>query len=338
MDYDVVGIGDNDLIEGPQVWSDLVASSTLPMVSANVRSATPGWESLHLPYRIIRKGKFRIGVIGLSSPESFQFVSAAQLQDVTVDSPFVVLARILPLVRKKADLVVVLSHGGTVWDRRLARQFPDIDVIVGSHAQDILPAPLKDGRTIIVKPGPNGSYVGQLNLELDKDKRIRSFSGSLIPLKSSLIDDPDIKQGLDRYFGSLGPDVPRQGPTTADLQVFRGAETCKPCHEAQYQQWQTTPHARAFATLVHENKSEQPDCLRCHTTGFGYATGFRTLDTTVHLANVQCEACHQLTADHDQPTRQAAVAPISVTLCATCHTPSQSLEFHYEEAIEHVKH
>lgn len=338
MDYDAIGIGDNDLVEGPHVWTALVSSSALPVVSANVHSATPGWEKIHQPYRIVRKGTVRIGLIGIASPESFRFMSAAQLQDVTVVDPFVVLAKLLPQVRKEADLVVVLSHAGTVWDRQLARQFPDIDVIVGSHTHDILPVPLQDGRTIIVKPGPNGSYVGQLTLELGADKRIRSFSGSLISLKSNLTDDPDVKQGIDKFYDSLRPGAPLQRLENADPQVFRGAETCNPCHEAQYQQWGTTSHARAFATLVHEHKSELPECLRCHTTGFGQDTGFRTLDTTVHLANVQCEACHQLNADHGHQTAQTVHSAVPATVCVTCHTPGQGPEFHFEEAIKQVKH
>jgi hypothetical protein len=129
---------------------------------------------------------------------------------------------------------------------------------------------------------------------------------------------------------------------TAQDHTFEGGRTaCRRCHIKQYRSWEATPHANALETLPEESRSD-PACLKCHTTGYGAASGFTSVADTPNLAGVTCEACHGAGSDYkDRDTMQdldAAVAaglviPTEAT-CTGCHnseSPTFPGSFNYEE-------
>lgn len=96
-------------------------------------------------------------------------------------------------------------------------------------------------------------------------------------------------------------------PAAAQDHAYVGTKNCRKCHIKQYKSWQETKMANAFETLkpdvVAERKTElgldpakdysaDPECVRCHVTGFGKEGGFVSIEDTPDLANVGCEMCH----------------------------------------------
>ncbi len=87
---------------------------------------------------------------------------------------------------------------------------------------------------------------------------------------------------------------------------YVGAKKCKACHMKWYKAWEKTNMATSIENLkqgvkVAEKKAagiedkdytHDPECLKCHTTGYGKPGGFVSIEETPKLANVQCEACH----------------------------------------------
>ncbi|MHA2217496.1 MAG: cytochrome c family protein [Candidatus Hodarchaeales archaeon] len=96
-----------------------------------------------------------------------------------------------------------------------------------------------------------------------------------------------------------------------DAADYIGVKKCKVCHMKWYKSWKKTKMANSFENLkagvkVEEKKkagiedkdyTKDPDCLRCHTTGYGKPGGFKSIEETPELANVQCEVCHGPGAD-----------------------------------------
>ncbi len=111
------------------------------------------------------------------------------------------------------------------------------------------------------------------------------------------------KYGQVRHPVQVMPAVPglrRPGEPT-----YVGSGKCKACHEAAYEKWEKTPHSHAYQTLVNAtrpgNRQYDPECIVCHTVGFGYQSGYvsetRTPVTDTKrdphfLRDVGCEACH----------------------------------------------
>jgi hypothetical protein len=78
--------------------------------------------------------------------------------------------------------------------------------------------------------------------------------------------------------------------------VYVGSQACKRCHEDAYDIWKKTPHSHAYKTLVDakrpSNRQYDPECIVCHTVGFGYHSGFVGEKETPKLKDVGCESCH----------------------------------------------
>jgi hypothetical protein len=74
-------------------------------------------------------------------------------------------------------------------------------------------------------------------------------------------------------------------------QTFVGTKECAACHFEQFMQWRGTPHAKAFEVLPEKYRTDGT-CLKCHTTGHGEATGFKSMQETPNLAGNSCENCH----------------------------------------------
>jgi hypothetical protein len=82
-------------------------------------------------------------------------------------------------------------------------------------------------------------------------------------------------------------------------QTYVGSQDCALCHVGKFAEWRTTPHAKAFEILPVKYQSDGT-CLKCHSTGHGEPTGFKSLQQTPNLAGVTCEACHGPSSRHSE--------------------------------------
>ena len=116
---------------------------------------------------------------------------------------------------------------------------------------------------------------------------------------------------------------PATGFVTNGTMNYVGFAICADCHGDTVDEWSQTAHAtNAFPTLVRQGQQDNPECLVCHTVGFGTPLGFKSEATTPHLANVQCESCHGPAANHIAVTRDPSVRPkvtMASEVCGGCH-------------------
>lgn len=109
---------------------------------------------------------------------------------------------------------------------------------------------------------------------------------------------------------------------------YATAASCTTCHTTQFARWSFTDHTRAWQSLVERKATENPECLPCHTTGFGQPGGMGELTTASVRAfkGVQCEACHGPMRGHpDDPRVQSG--PVTEQRCLVCHDEANSPDF-----------
>jgi peroxiredoxin/nitrate/TMAO reductase-like tetraheme cytochrome c subunit len=132
-----------------------------------------------------------------------------------------------------------------------------------------------------------------------------------------------------------------------------GSESCRDCHEGEYETWAASPHAAAVTTLSKAGKSTHADCLACHTTGFGRPGGFPRdglVESHSDLARVGCESCHGPGGDHvKQDTAKIGNivslgdkcdSCVILQICGSCHDEANDPGFEFEvvEKIEAQRH
>ena len=120
---------------------------------------------------------------------------------------------------EKPDLVVVISHNGMDVDLKMASVVTGVDVILGGHTHDGMPAPsvVKNakGVTLVTNAGSNGKFLGVLDLDV-RNGKLMDFQYKLLPVFSNLIEpDAEMQAYIDEvrkpYLGQLDEELAEAG-------------------------------------------------------------------------------------------------------------------------------
>ena len=144
------------------------------------------------PYTLKDVGGVKVAVIGQAFPYTPIANPARFIPNWTFGIQDEALQNLVDKVRadEKPALVVVLSHNGMDVDLKMASVVRGIDVILGGHTHDGMPAPsiVKNagGQTLVCNAGSNGKFLGVLDLDV-KDGKLREFRYRLLPVFAKLL-------------------------------------------------------------------------------------------------------------------------------------------------------
>lgn len=120
---------------------------------------------------------------------------------------------------------------------------------------------------------------------------------------------------------------------------FVGSLVCGMCHKEELAQWETTPHAHAYQTLVDSGDTDKVDCHSCHVTGEKGLEQRPWQMTPRELQEIGCESCHGPGGPHRrEPHPWAATFSTAESSCVLCHDQENSPDFNYEEYLKKVVH
>ena len=81
-----------------------------------------------------------------------------------------------------------------------------------------------------------------------------------------------------------------------------------------------------------------PECLTCHTVGFGFISGFLSQAETPNHLDVGCESCHGAGGLHlEQPYRNG-YGTVTQKTCLVCHTTENSPKFDFDRYFPQITH
>ncbi len=198
----------------------------IDFVAQNVADATWG-DMIFTPYVIREVNKIPIAVIG----QAFPYTPIANPRWMVPDWTFGInddhMQKMVDEARAKgAQVVVVLSHNGMDVDLKMASRVTGIDVILGGHTHDAMPAPSlvsnKSGKTLVVNSGCYGKFLSVLDLEV-KGGKVADYRYKLLPIFSKLIaPDKEMADYIEKVRAPYRAKLEEKLATTESLLYRRG--------------------------------------------------------------------------------------------------------------------
>jgi len=177
MGYDGVNVGERDLMMGLQFLSDVTPKATFPFISANLVDKK-GQKAIFKPYVIKEVAGLRIGIFGLLDDALNQTLEEKE-PGLTILEPFSSSKALTKSLREYCDLIVALSQLGETKDRKLARENPQIDLILGGGGESKRPVMERVNDVPIYRLEPRGGYLGRVDYSLvDTRKPIKFLNTS----------------------------------------------------------------------------------------------------------------------------------------------------------------
>ncbi len=173
------------------------------------------------PYSMRETGGVRVAVIGQAFPYTPIANPSRFIPDWTFGIKDSDLQELVDEIREneKPDVVVVLSHNGMDVDLKMASIVTGVDVILGGHTHDGMPAPsiVKNpgGQTLVTNAGSNGKFLGVMDLDV-RGGKVQDFRYRLLPVFSNLIEpDAAMQSFIDEvrkpYLGQLTEELAEAG-------------------------------------------------------------------------------------------------------------------------------
>ena len=155
----------------------------------------------HQRYIILQKGGMKIGVFGLLGKNAYE--TSAVNGKMPWKDPVEVAKKMIPAMQSAGvDCIIALSHSGALArenseDARLARECPEISLIVSGHDHEALAEPYMVGNTAIVSAGANGEFIGEADL-IKNGSSVAVSGYKLLPLPENITPDPATQIIFDR--------------------------------------------------------------------------------------------------------------------------------------------
>lgn len=159
-------------------------------------------------YVVVQKGNIKIAVLGVFGKDAL--VCAPTCELVWKD-PVKAAKQTVEKIKKKekVDMIACVSHSGT-WDDAdksedeiLAKEVPDIDLIISGHTHSQLDKPIQHGNTYIVSCGEYGKNLGTISMTQKDDGRWKATSYELISVSDEVNPDETTQAKIDALMDTV---------------------------------------------------------------------------------------------------------------------------------------
>jgi hypothetical protein len=249
--------GEQDFAFGIDYLNKLILKSQAKLLALNLKHESAK------PYVRIKMHDSYLYLLGVVSPELIG-------QKASVTDPEIALENFFSDINiNKSDRVVLISHLGMDYDQGIAKKFPRINWIIGSHSQSFTQTPFEIGNTKIVQVLSRNHYLGKISLSFSKDQTKDKFE--MLETREetkSLIQNNPMTALLARHETELNLIQKSEVTSIVNINEKPNSYTsCVTCHQKQTEFWQSTAHAPAMLTLIKSKAEYNQACIGCHTLG-----------------------------------------------------------------------
>jgi hypothetical protein len=279
---------------------------------------------------------------------------------IEVKPPIEALATVIPEMKRRCDYLIVLAFVDQDTLHKIADQYPEVDCILGGDVPQSSDTVQEINRAISFNVMDRGKVLGEIDLKRQDGRYQVENARGIKVMGEHLVADPAMvkliasyKQALrdKRYELASAEDLERIPGQESTADEYVGEAACSGCHAQAHRIALATAHAHAYQTLVKKGSEFDPECLHCHTVGYGLYSGFVDAQKTPSLANVQCESCHGRgkihiaamqaagnSGPHAGPRLASTFRSVTPATCVRCHDKENSENFHYATFWPRIKH
>ena len=156
-------------------------------------------------YMVVDKGGVNIAIIGVFGKDANACVAQCP---VIFEDPVEAVKETVAEIKanEEVDMIVCISHGGVdanedkSEDEILAKEVPDIDLIISGHTHTKLDEPIRHGNTYIVSCAEYGKYLGGLTMTQNAAGRWNITEYNLTPVTTDIAQDAQTQQIVDKFM------------------------------------------------------------------------------------------------------------------------------------------
>lgn len=152
-------------------WKNLdslrVNEAKFMMYAANLLDSESG-ETVAPEFRIFKRDGYSFVLIGITTPDLDELTIPKNLEGLKLADPAETVKNVMKkLESRNIDLFIVVSHMGIDLDKKLAREVPEIDLIVGGHSHTYLREAINENGVWIVQANAHGRYIGVTSFHVE---------------------------------------------------------------------------------------------------------------------------------------------------------------------------
>ena len=159
-------------------------------------------------YVVVQKGDVKIAVVGVFGVDALKCAPTCEL---LFKDPVESVKKTVEEIKKneKVDMIACVSHSGTWEDEKksedeiLAKEVPDLDLIISGHTHSELKEPIQHGNTYIVSCGEYARNLGSLSMTQKQDGRWEMTSYELIPVSEDIEPDQATQERIDALMDTV---------------------------------------------------------------------------------------------------------------------------------------
>lgn len=185
MNIRAVNVTSNELIADNMQLMGALSSEKIDTISSNIVRVSDS-KPLLPQYKIISIKGLKVGIIGVTAKlnRTWKF-GKDQLE---IKAPDEVLQNLIPEVRGKADIIVLMAYIPKIKIKRFVDSIPQVDYILGADGYSYTDEPILYKNTVISFAGSQGKALGLITLE-EKEQKIQFVSSKLVHVSHKVEQD-----------------------------------------------------------------------------------------------------------------------------------------------------
>ena len=188
-------VGSHECDMKSEEFKDFISNVNYSLLACNIKTKKPSALVDNVKASIIEEHNGnKYGIIGTMPSDILSRIKNDVQQDLQIEPISInetikrIQAEVDKLKQQGVNKIILLSHSGYGYDKKIAKETDGIDVILGGHSHNLLEG-IEDGKNlftsksgepvVITQAGRDGKNFGILNLEFDKNGIIKKVQNNV---------------------------------------------------------------------------------------------------------------------------------------------------------------